>query len=254
MGGPAGGGSGPLEAARRLAAQPLRRRFYKGAAIGAAPDYPLLLDGKPVKTPAGNPLAVPRPAIAAAIAAEWAAQGETIDPASMPLTRLVNSAIDGVAGEMPAVRATILTYAGADLLCYRAERPEVLAAAQRVAWDPVLAWAERHLGVRFALSAGVVHVAQPNETLAAVARELATIDAPLTLAALNLATTLAGSALLALALARGALSEEAAWDAAHVDEDWNVREWGADAEAMRARALRRADFAAAALVLAAMRT
>ena len=140
------------------------------------------------------------------VAAEWERQRETIDPADMPLTRLLNSAIDGVAHTMAETRADILSYAGSDLLCYRAEEPDTLAARQRMAFDPVLRWAAESLGARFHVTAGVMHVAQPPEALAAIGAALDAYDDPVALAALSVMTTLTGSALLALAVARGFLS------------------------------------------------
>ena len=176
----------PLKTARRLAAPELPRRFYRQAQCVEAEDgrFQLRLDGRPARTPAKNPLAVPGRRLAAAIEAEWRRQGERIDPATMPVTRLANSAIDGVAPRMAAVRADLLAYAGSDLLCYRAGEPEGLAARQRERWDPVLAWAERRLGARFVLAEGVMHVAQPPATLDAVAAALCRFDEPFALAAL----------------------------------------------------------------------
>ena len=139
-------------------------------------------------------------------AAEWERQRETIDPTDMPLTRLLNSAIDGVAHTMAETRADILGYAGSDLLCYRAEEPETLVARQAHAFDPVLRWAAESLGARFNVTAGVMHVAQPPEALAAIGAALDAYDDPVALAALSVMTTLTGSALLALAVARGFLS------------------------------------------------
>ena len=211
--------------------------------------FTLRLDGKRAMTPARNPLAVPQPALAEAIAAEWAGQGEFIDPAAMPVTRLANSAIDGVAARPAEVQAEVLAYAGTDLLCYRAGEPEGLVARQREAWDPLLAWAETALRLASCWRRAIVHVAQPEATLAALSAAIEAFDEPFRLAGLALATTLSGSALIALALAEGALDVDAAWAAAHVDEDWNIAQWGEDAEAAARRAQRFADFKAAALAL-----
>jgi chaperone required for assembly of F1-ATPase len=213
--------------------------------------FVLRLDGKRAITPGKNALAVPRPDLAEAIAREWAEQGEFIDPTSMPMTRLANSAIDGVAARQAEVRMPIVDYAGADLLYYRAGEPEELVRQQRDAWDPILAWAKGSFSVRFVLSEGVMHVAQPATTLAALKAAIELFDEPFALAGLSLATTLTGSALIALALAHGTLDVEAAWKAAHVDEDWNIFKWGKDLEATRRRARRFDDFRAAALALAA---
>lgn len=217
--------------------------------MAEAGQFRLRLDGRPARTPARNALAVPCRRIAAALEEEWNRQGERIDPATMPVTRLANSAIDGVAPRMEEIRAEVLAYAGADLLCYRAGEPERLAALQARHWDPVLAWAERRLGARFALAEGIMHVPQPVETLAAFAAALEAFEDPFVLAGLHVATTLTGSALLALALAEGEIGVDAAWAAAHVDEDWNMLLWGEDAEALARRARRFEEFRAAALVL-----
>jgi chaperone required for assembly of F1-ATPase len=183
------------------------------------------------------------------IAEEWGRQRETIGPADMPLTRLLNSAIDGVAHTMAETRADILRYAGADLLCYRAEEPDTLVERQAHAFDPVLRWAADELGARFNVTVGIVHVAQPDAALAAIGAVLDAYDDPIALAALSVMTTLTGSALLALAVARGFLPAEAAWRTAHVDEDFQAERWGADAEAMAQREARRREFEAAATAI-----
>jgi chaperone required for assembly of F1-ATPase len=224
----------------------LPKRFYKNVAIkdegegGAA----LLLDGKTVRTPGKALLALPARALADAVAEEWRAQGERIDPSTMPLTKLANSAIDGVTGREQAVIDDIVKYAGSDLLCYRAEAPEGLVASQTKHWDPVLAWAKATLNAPLKLAEGVVHVAQPQASLERIRRELEGLDA-FSLAALHVMTSLTGSALLALAVARGKLTPEEAWKAAHVDEDFQISQWGEDAEAAKRRAHRRRDFDAA---------
>jgi chaperone required for assembly of F1-ATPase len=226
-------------------------RFYKDVAIedrggeGAA----LLLDGKPVRTPGKAVLALPTRALAEAIAEEWRAQGERIDPLSMPLTRFANSAIDGVSGHEQAVIDDIMSHAGADLLCYRAHGPGELVKAQEKHWDPVLAWAKTALGAPLVLAEGVTHVAQPEASLGRLKQALAG-RAAFSLAALHVMTALTGSALLALAVAEGRLTPEEAWEAAHVDEDWQISQWGEDAEAAQRRKNRWRDFAAAARTLA----
>jgi chaperone required for assembly of F1-ATPase len=151
---------------------------------------------------------------------------------------------------MAETRADILRYAGADLLCYRAEEPDTLVERQAHAFDPVLRWAADELGARFTVTVGVMHVTQPPEALAAIGAALAAYDDPVTLAALSVMTTLTGSALLALAVARGFLPTEAAWRAGHVDEDFQAERWGADAEAMVQREARQREFEAAAAVVA----
>ncbi len=228
---------------------PPPKRFYKTATVeGADGAYRILLDGRRIKTPGKRVLAVPTKSLAEAIAAEWEAQGERVDPSTMPLTRIANTVIDAVAGETEKVAADIRAFAASDLLCYRAPSNEELARRQRAAWDPVLAWARSELGTRFVLAEGVMPVAQPDETLARIAAELAPLD-PYRLAALHIMTTLTGSALLALALARGRLTLEEAWAAAHVDEDWQIEQWGADSEAEARRRHRLAEFEAASRLL-----
>jgi chaperone required for assembly of F1-ATPase len=247
-----GGGSpeNPMAAARRSARPALRRRFYVQASVVRKADgYAVRLDGKPVLTPARRILAAPTHCLAEAIAAEWQAQRDVIDPSTMPLTRLANAIIDGVADRPQPVAAEIAKYVGSDLLFYRAASPAGLVERQRRHWDPVLAWAARALGTRFAVAEGVMHLAQPPEAVAAV--RAAIPDDKWPLGALHAATTLMGSALLALALAHGKLSVEEAWQAAHVDEDWNMKQWGKDALALERRAFRFAELKAAALVLSA---
>jgi chaperone required for assembly of F1-ATPase len=183
------------------------------------------------------------------VAAEWDAQGDRIDPATMPLTRLVNSAIDGIAGREGEVRADIAKYAANDLLCYRAGSPAELVRRQAEAWDPVLAWASEALGARLMLAQGIVPVMQSAASLAAVAAALAPLDA-FGLAAHHTMTTLTGSALLALAHGAGRLTVGETWSSAHIDEDWQISQWGEDAEAKARRAHRWTEMQAASRLLA----
>jgi chaperone required for assembly of F1-ATPase len=242
----------PTEAARRAMRPQLRRRLYERVAVedGAESgehEFRIVLDGRPVKTPARRTLAAPTRALAEAIAAEWDAQRDVINPAKMPLTRLANSIIDGVADAVAAVAAEVEKYLASDLLFYRAEGPDGLVAREATAWDPVLGWACEALGARFVTARGMVHVAQPAPALA-----LASAAIPRDhwlLGAVHAITTLTGSALLAIALARGALTIDQAWAAAHVDEDWNMAFWGSDEIALERRAARLAEMQAAATVL-----
>jgi chaperone required for assembly of F1-ATPase len=236
----------------RQAPPPKPKRFYETARAeerdGA---FALLLDGRAAKTPAKRPLALPSRPAAEALAGEWNAQVEVIDPARMPLTRMSNTAIDGVADQMAAVAGEVKTYLGSDLLVYRAADPASLVAAQAAAWDPVLDWARDSFGARFVLAEGVTFVAQPPATLSALGAVVGAVvgqgaGAPFRLAALNVMTTLTGSALLALAVMHGRLTPDAAWAAAHVDELFQESQWGADAEALERRERRWADMKAAA--------
>ena len=238
----------PTEAARRAMRPQLRRRFYEHAGVeGRGGEFRIVLDGRPVKTPGRRTLAAPTDALARAIAAEWEAQRDSIDPANMPLTRLANTIIDGVVDAAPAVTAEVERYLGCDLVCYRAGSPAGLVTRQSKAWDPVLIWARETLGARFLLAEGIVFVRQPDETLAAASAAIP--RDPWRLGALNAITTLTGSALIALAFAGGALSVDEAWTAAHVDEDWNMNFWGRDEPALERRAFRFAEMRAAATVL-----
>lgn len=224
------------------------KRFYKSVTVGDGPPYPVLLDERPVKTPAKNPLALPASKLASAIADEWSAQGKTINPATMPITRLANTAIDAVAPNLEAVATDIAAYSASDLLCYRAEAPVELVAAQARLWNPVIAWVRDALGGRFNVVAGVIPVDQPPDAIAAVAAALKPFDA-FRLTALHVLTTLTGSAFLALAYAHGRLDADSVWAAAHVDEDHQISLWGEDFEAAERRRARRAEFDAACRLL-----
>jgi chaperone required for assembly of F1-ATPase len=241
----------PVEAARKSVRVNLRKRFYKEAGVS---DNAVTLDGKPVMTPKRRPLKAPNAPIAQAMAGEWEAQRDTIDPGAMPLTRLANSIIDGVADAPDAVRDEIVKYLGSDLVFYRADTPEGLVAQQAKHWDPLLAFARDSYGARFVLAQGIVHQAQPPEAVAAAAVSIPhepSLEAAWKLGAMAAIVTITGSALIALALAAGAIDADAAWQAAHVDEDWNAATWGEDAEVKARRAARRAEFDAAVLVLKA---
>lgn len=241
----------PQESARLSSRAQLPKRFYKEAGVAETPDgFAVQLDGRSVKTPTRNPLAAPTRTLAELIAAEWQAQLELIDPATMPLTRLANSVIDGVTGREQDVTDDVAKYFASDLLFYRASHPEGLVAREAEHWDPVLFWAKDQLGAHFILSEGIIHVGQPEPAIAAARAALPT-DA-WAIGALHVVTTLTGSAILALALLHCHLSADAVWAAAHVDEDWNIEQWGLDAEVASRRSARRAEFDAAAQVLAAV--
>jgi chaperone required for assembly of F1-ATPase len=245
---PADQPANPMEAARRAMRPALRRRFYQAATVDAADEgVRVLLDGKLVRTPARHVLAAPTRALAAAIASEWGGQGELIDPAGMALTRLANTIIDGVAAAPQSVIEEIARYLGCDLVFYRADAPDRLVERQTRQWDPMLGWAREALGARFILAAGVVHVNQPEAALAAAGGAIP--REPWRLGAVHSVTTLTGSALIALALTHGVLSTDDAWEAAHVDEDWNMEQWGRDELALERRRYRFAEMEAAATVL-----
>src|SRR6476661_5528857 len=238
----------PEEAVRRATRVPRRQRFYAHAGLVEAPDgFVITLDDRPVRTPSGRALAAPNREIADGIVAEWDAQQETIDPLTMPLTRFANSVNDAVVDRVEAVTDDIVKYFGSDLLFYRAGHPEALVAREAATWDPILFWAAHALGAHFILAEGIVHVRQPGEAIAAGRAALPTD--PWSIAALHVITTLTGSALLALALMRGVIDQDQAWTAAHVDEDWNIEQWGGDEEIAARRAARLVDFRAAAKIL-----
>jgi len=241
----------PMRVAQAKTALP--KRFYKEAVAAPAPEggFCILLDGRPVRTPTKRPLTLPGEELATAVAKEWADQSETIDPAVMPLTRLANSALDGVAAQVEAVLEDVVKYAGSDLICYRAGEPEGLVKAQSEAWDPFLHFAREECGARLILSEGIIFHAQPQQALEAVAARIRAFvgegeGAPFRLAALHAMTTLTGSCVIALAVALRKAEPEAAFSAAHIEEDYQMRLWGRDEEALARLARRRADMLAAA--------
>jgi chaperone required for assembly of F1-ATPase len=230
---------------------PQRKRFYTAAGFAAAAQgFAITLDDKPVRTPSRRPLLAPTAELAEAIAAEWAAQKDIINPMTMPLTRLANSVIDAVADRVEAVAQDVARYFESDLIFYRAGHPQALVDREARHWDPVLFWAANSLGAHFILAEGIVHVRQPDQAVAAARAALPT--EPWSIASVHMVTTLTGSALLALALLRGELDADQVWSAAHVDEDWNGEQWGVDGEVAARRAGRLVDFKAAARVLKAL--
>lgn len=243
----------PIRRAQIQSRLPLPKRFYAEVSVGERDGgHAVLLDGKPVRTPGRAILTLPTQAAALLVADEFAAQTTQIDPVTMPVMRIANSTVDGVSKDPGAVADDIVKYAGTDLLFYRAGGPQPLVERQAARWDPVLDWVHRHLGARFYLVEGVMHVEQPRDSLDAVRRHVAQRTEPLRIAAMHVMTTLTGSALLALAVEAGGLDVETAWTAAHVDEDWNIEMWGTDAEAEARRAFRKADMLAAARLIAAL--
>lgn len=229
------------------------KRFWKTVTVEPTDaGLGIALDGRPVRTPGRVPLTLPTPALAQAVAGEWSAVEDRLDPRAMPLTGLANAAIDRIAPDPAAFAAGLAAYGESDLLCYRAEDPEPLVARQQAAWDPVLAWARQRYDVTFAITAGVMHVVQSPATIARLAEATTARDA-FALAGLSPIVTITGSLVLALALAERALDAETVWNAAHVDEDWQVERWGEDPLATEARLIRRRDYDAAVQFLAALR-
>jgi chaperone required for assembly of F1-ATPase len=222
------------------------KRFYRQAT--AAADGAILLDGKPVRTPARRELVVPTLDLAEAVAEEWNAQGDRIDPRSMRLTGLANAAIDRIAPDPDAFAAGLARYGDTDLLCYRAEAPAALVERQASEWDPILAWARRRYDVDFDVTRGIIHKAQPQATIARLAHAVQARSS-FELAALSPLVTISGSLVIALALVEAEIDIETAWASATLDEQWQAEQWGEDAEAARALAVRRTEFEAAARFL-----
>lgn len=226
------------------------KRFWKDVAAAAVPGgIEIRLDGRPLRTPVGRPLLLPGARLADAVADEWRAVADRVDPAAMPLTGLANAATDHAATNSRAFAQALSAYAESDLLCYRADHPAPLVARQAAAWDPLLGQVERLLGARFVVRAGVMFAPQPEAALAAVRAAVAGFD-PWRLAALQPVVTITGSALVGIALAHGLVAAPAAFAAGQVDEDWQAEQWGEDAEARIARDRRERQFMAAARMLA----
>ena len=218
------------------------KRFYKEVTVR---DGAILLDGRSVKTPARASLVLPSPRLAEAVAEEWRAQGETINPRAMPLTGLSNAAIDRVSPDPAAFARPIAAYAENDLLCYRAEGPAELVARQAQEWDPLLDWARGRYDVHFTVTTGIIHAPQPPATVARLGEVLIAQDAFI-LAAMSPLVTIGGSLVTALALVEGAIEADRAFDVTHLDELWQAERWGEDKLALEARAARRRDFMAVA--------
>ncbi len=228
----------------------LPKRFYEKAEVGeAAEGFSILLDGRTTKTPGRTAVTVPSRELAALMVAEWEAQASHIDAASMPVVRLVNSAVEGGEAALGALRDEIISFAGNDLMLFRADSPQELVALQEQHWDTILSKVSRHFSVKFRPVVGIVHEDQPEATLARLKDSLADLNhfAATTLMSI---TGLTGSGLLAIALRHKLTEGDAAWEAAHVDENYNARIWGADSEAEARLEKRRAEFDAALRVLA----
>jgi len=237
------------QSVRNAQRRELPRRFFKEATVAPAQGgFAVLLDGRPIRTPGKALVAVPAEALAARLAAEWAAQGERIDPATMPLTRLVNTTVEAGTDATPGLRDEIVKFAGADLVLYRVDGPADLVARQEAFWDEALAVFSARFDVVFAATVGVVYKAQPPETLERMEAIVSTLG-HFSLMALTSATAITGSAVLALGAAHRLFDRDFAWVAAHVDEDFNVARWGEDAEAAARRNARRVDFDSAMTVV-----
>ena len=218
------------------------RRFYKAVAVaGTAAPFAVTLDERSLRTPLKQALDLPTRPLAEAVAAEWEAQSEKIDPQSMPFTKLANTALDRVASDRERIVGEIVEFAGSDLVCYRAEKPQELVERQARGWQPVLDWARATFGGDFTVTEGIVHVGQPASALQAMNAYLA-CKSPWALTALHNMTTLTGSALISAMACDGAVLPAEAWLAAHIDEDWQIEQWGADEEASHRREYRKREF------------
>ncbi|MBA3878664.1 MAG: ATPase [Sphingobium sp.] len=226
------------------------KRFWTNVDVTA--DGGIALDGKPVRTPGRGPLELPLHKLAEAVAEEWRAVAEEIDPRLMPLTGLANAAIDRIAPDRATFAAGLAAYAESDLLCYRADSPAELVARQAAAWDPLLEWARATYSVDFVVTTGIIHRPQPPATLARLAAAVAALN-PFELAALSPIVTISGSLVAALALAERAADPEAVWLASELDSDWQAEQWGEDDLAIPARQARRRDFEAGVKLLGLLR-
>jgi chaperone required for assembly of F1-ATPase len=215
------------------------KRFY--SVVEVTPAHGITLDGRTVRTPGKAELTLPSAAFAERVAAEWRAQGDRVDPRTMPLTGLSNAAIDFVVTNSLAFTASIALYAETELLCYRAGDPPDLVARQNDVWDPLLAWASARYGVAFVKVAGIMHRPQPAETVQRLASTLDPLG-PFALAALSAVVTIGGSLVIGLALLEAALNPGDAFNAAHLDDLWQAEQWGEDDFALEARAAHRRDF------------
>lgn len=219
------------------------KRFWTEATVMRdASGWHVLLDDRPVRTPAKAPMYLPTEAMAQAIAGEWAAQGEELDPLSMPVTRSANSAIDRVATQHREVAEMLAAYAETDLLCHRADGPERLRQRQDAGWDPLLDWAEERFGARLVPVTGILPTKQPRTALDRLSDAVHGCD-PFRLTALHDLVGLSGSLVLGLAVAHGRLAPSDGWSLSRIDEDWQIEQWGEDEQATEVAVRKYGEFA-----------
>lgn len=229
------------------------KRFYKQVAVIDADDgFGIALDGKPVRTPAKLPLTVPTRGLAEAIATEWEAQEEEVKPATMPLTQLASTSIDGVRGRLKAVASAAAEYGGSELVCYRAEEPEELVQRQAALWNPLLDWAAHRYDAHLLVTSGIIHKAQPENALRALRAAIDALD-EWRLTALQNCIGITGSLLVSLGVVEGHLTPEQAFDLAQLDENYQIEKWGEDWEAADRRANQRADLSSTHRFLSMLR-
>jgi chaperone required for assembly of F1-ATPase len=225
------------------------KRFWTDVAvIESGGGYAVALDGKPIKTPAKQDFIAPTRALAEAIVAEWAEQGERMNPKAMPQTRYVNSVIDGIKPQRAAIVEAVAAYGASDLLCYRAEHPDALIARQAERWDPLLSWATRTYDAPLVLAAGVMPVTQPQPSLDRLSRAVEAHH-DFALAGLHDLVSISGSLILGLSVSAGRLSPDEALSLSRLDEHWQIEQWGDDEEAAETAAKKAVDFAEAARLI-----
>ena len=241
--------NGPRIPGKEAMKPELRKRFYQSVATEpAGEEFTVTLDGRAVRTPGKALLALPNVELASELAQEWNNQVDVIDPATMIMTQIANTGIDGVREKEDDVRAELVNFAGSDLLCYRADHPQELVELQEATWNPILSWAAGTYGIELSQTEGIMPVTQSETALNAMGNAFAS-EGALGLSGLHVLITLSGSAVLGLAVRHGHLSPEAAWIAAHVDEDWQIAQWGDDEEAQERREKRWVEFSTAARFL-----
>lgn len=229
------------------------KRFWTDVdVVEASGGHSVTLDGRTIKTPGKREFVTPTRALAEAVAEEWRAQGEVMKPHAMAQTRYVNSVLDGIAVSRAAVIETVSAYGGSDLLCYRAEHPDVLIARQAERWDPLLDWARDHFDAPMILAAGVMPVDQPAPSLSRLSDAVAS-HGDFELAGLHDLVSISGSLVLGLAVSVGRLGANEAFDLSRLDDDWQIEQWGEDEDAMAVAALKRGEFAEAARLVALVR-
>ncbi|ALE03706.1 ATP12 family chaperone protein [Bartonella ancashensis] len=246
-------GEDPIYKAQKCSRLPLIKRFYEKVTIVHEEEgFSILLDERPIKTPAQRHCFVPTEALAGLVAQEFKKQEEVIDPAGMPVLRLVNTVIDGVVDNMQIIFEDILRFVACDMIFYRAQTPKALLELQHKHWDFLLNWAEERLGAHFNIAEGIMHVEQPWEAIQAVSNYLRKVESPYILAGIHTITTLTGSALIAFAILEKKIDSNYAWLIANLDEDWTMEQWGKDEEAMKRRAHKKDEFDAAVAMVAAV--
>ncbi len=222
------------------------KRFWKAASVVAEEGgFAVRLDDRPVKTPAKQPLLLPTKALADLVAAEWDAQSGLVNPETMPVTRMANSAIDKVIPQYHEVASLLTAYGETDHLCYRAAHPPALAAKQAMAWDPLLDWAAQSLHAPLLSTAGVAPIAQDAAVLARLHAQVLALG-NFKLAAFHDLVSISGSLVLAFAVAHGRLTAEEGWHLSRLDESWQIALWGEDEDAAAAAALKQEAFYLAA--------